>query len=239
MTATAAVLIEGDGIGPEISAAVLEVLDRAGARIEWRGFVERQRSAAVQTDFRVSGGEFPANLVARRGTYTGFATRLTTSHGLDPNGFRLFSDLRLEVANGDSVYGRGALDLTASRGLGLVAAALTVSGGSSVGGVPAQRLWYLGGSQTVRGQSPDTAQSGNAFWLSRLEIGSTNPGVRPSVFTDIGWAGDRAKMTKVGRPLSGVGAGVSFLDGLFRFDVARGLYPRKQFRLDLYLESKF
>ena len=108
-----------------------------------------------------------------------------------------------------------------------------------MGGVPAQRLWYLGGSQTVRGQSPDTAQSGNAFWLSRLEIGSTNPGVRPSVFTDIGWAGDRAKMTKVGRPLSGVGAGVSFLDGLFRFDVARGLYPRKQFRLDLYLESKF
>jgi hypothetical protein len=46
-------------------------------------------------------------------------------------------------------------------------------------------------------------------------------------------------MTKVGRPLSGVGAGVSFLDGLFRFDVARGLYPRKQFRVDLYLESKF
>ena len=39
--------------------------------------------------------------------------------------------------------------------------------------------------------------------------------------------------------MSGVGAGVSFLDGLFRFDVARGIYPRKQFRVDLYLESKF
>jgi hypothetical protein len=39
--------------------------------------------------------------------------------------------------------------------------------------------------------------------------------------------------------MSGVGTGVSFLDGLFRFDVARGLYPRKQFRVDLYLESKF
>jgi hypothetical protein len=210
-----------------------------GARVEWRAFVERQRNAAVQTNFRVSGGDFPANIAAERATYTGFATRMTTSYGLNPNGFRLFSDLRLEVANGDSVYGRGALDLTASRGLGRVAAALTVSGGSSIGGVPAQRLWYLGGSQTVRGQSPDTAQSGNAFWLSRLEVGSTNAGVRPSIFTDIGWAGDRAKMTKVGRPLSGVGAGVSFLDGLFRFDVARGLYPRKQFRVDLYLESKF
>jgi len=39
--------------------------------------------------------------------------------------------------------------------------------------------------------------------------------------------------------MSGVGAGVSFLDGLFRFDVARGIYPRKQFRVDLYLEAKF
>ena len=56
---------------------------------------------------------------------------------------------------------------------------------------------------------------------------------------DLGWVGDRTKMSQVGRPMSGVGAGVSFLDGLFRFDVARGLYPRKQFRIDLYLESKF
>jgi hypothetical protein len=210
-----------------------------GTHVEWRGFVEQQRNAAVNTDFALSGGAFPANLVARKATYAGFGTRFTDTYGLDPNGFRLFTDLRLEVANGDSLYGRGALDLTASRGFGRVAAALTASGGSSLGGVPAQRLWYLGGSQTVRGQSPDTSQSGNAFWLSRLEIGSTNAGVRPSLFGDIGWVGDRTKMSEIGRPLSGVGAGVSFLDGLFRFDVARGLYPRKQFRVDLYLESKF
>src|SRR5262249_30729849 len=43
-----------------------------GAHIDWRAFVERQRTAAVNTDFRVSGGEFPANLVATRATYTGF-----------------------------------------------------------------------------------------------------------------------------------------------------------------------
>jgi hypothetical protein len=211
-----------------------------GAHVEWRGFVEQERTAKVNTDFAVSGGVFPANLVANRATYVGFASRVTDTYGLDPNGFRLFSDLRLEVANGDSLYGRAALDLTASDGLGpRLAAALTVAGGSSVGGVPAQRLWYLGGSQTIRGQSPDTAQSGNAFWMSRLEIGSNNAGVRPSVFTDLGWVGDRDRMSQVGRPLSGVGAGVSFLDGLFRFDVARGLYPRKQYRVDLYLESKF
>ena len=58
-------------------------------------------------------------------------------------------------------------------------------------------------------------------------------------FSDIGWVGDRNRMREIGRPLSGVGAGVSLLDGLFRFDVARGLFPRKQFRVDAYLEAIF
>ncbi len=210
-----------------------------GTHVDWRAFVERQRTAAVHTNFTINGANFPANLVARRGTYSGIGARLTHDYGLDPRGFRLFTDLRVEAAAGDSMYGRGALDLTATRGLGRLAAALTVSGGSSVGGLPPQRRWYLGGSQTVRGQSPDTAQSGNAFWLSRLEIGSNDAAVRQMIFADLGWTGDRTKIREVGRPMSGVGAGVSFLDGLFRFDVARGLYPRKQYRADLYLEAKF
>jgi hypothetical protein len=28
-------------------------------------------------------------------------------------------------------------------------------------------------------------------------------------------------------------------DGIVRFDVARGLYPRKQWRFDLYLDARF
>jgi hypothetical protein len=31
--------------------------------------------------------------------------------------------------------------------------------------------------------------------------------------------------------------GLGFLDGLFRVDVARGLYPYKGWRTDLYLEA--
>ncbi len=212
----------------------------SGTRVEWRGFLERQRSAAVHTNFAVNGADFPANLTARRGAYAGLGARFSNSYGLDPAGLRVFSDLRLEIANGDSLFGRGALDMTLSHGLGeRLAGALTLSGGTSAGGVPAQRLWYLGGSQTIRGQSPDTAQSGNAFWMSRLELGANRASIRPTVFGDLGWVGDRSRMSQVGRPMSGVGAGVSFLDGLFRFDVARGIYPRKQFRVDLYLESKF
>lgn len=210
-----------------------------GARVEWRAFAEQERTAAVKTNFAVNGSDFPANLQARRGNYAGLGGRINLEYGLDPRGLRVLSDLRVEAATGDSLYGRGALDLTASHGLGRLAGSLTVAGGSSVGGLPPQRRWYLGGSQTVRGQSPDTAQSGNAFWLTRAELGSSDASVRPAVFGDLGWVGDRSKIGTPGRPMSGVGAGVSFLDGLFRFDVARGIYPRKQYRADLYLEAKF
>jgi len=210
-----------------------------GARLDWRAFLEEQRSAAAHTSFAVNGATFPPNLVAHRATYGGFGAHIDDEYGLDPRGLRVLSDARFEVAAGDSVYGRAAVDVTASHGFGQLAGALTLSGGSSVGALPAQRRWYLGGSQTVRGQSPDTAQSGNAFWLTRAELGTNNVGARPAIFADLGWVGDRTKISQVGRPMSGVGAGVSFLDGLFRFDVARGLYPRKQFRVDLYLESKF
>jgi hypothetical protein len=210
-----------------------------GTRMEWRAFLERERSAAVNTNFSVNGSDFPANLVADRATYAGVGGHVTKDYGVDPNGLRVLTDIRVEAAHGDSAYGRAALDVTASHGFGSLAGSLTLAGGSSVGALPAQRLWYLGGSQTVRGQSPDPAQSGNAFWLTRTEVGSSYVGMRPAVFADIGWVGDRNKLGDIGRPLSGVGAGMSFMDGLFRFDVARGLYPRKQFRADLYLESKF
>jgi hypothetical protein len=210
-----------------------------GARLEWRAFAEQQRTAKVNTDFAVNGADFEPNLTASRGMYEGVSARINHEYGLDPNGLRLFTDLRVEAAYGDSAYGRGALDFTASHGLGRLAGAVTLSGGSSIGALPAQRMWYLGGSQTVRGQSPDTAQSGNAFWMTRLELGSSETGFRPTVFGDLGWVGDRSKLSQVGQPMSGVGTGVSFMDGLFRFDVARGIHPRKQWRVDLYLESKF
>jgi len=210
-----------------------------GTRFEWRAFVEQERTARPHTTFAVNGADFPPNLIAEKAVYGGVGGRILHEHGLDPRGLRLLTDLRFEAATGDSVYGRAALDFTASHGLGPLAGSLTLAGGGSVGALPPQRRWYLGGSQTVRGQSPDTAQSGNAFWLTRAELGTNNPAFRPTIFGDLGWVGDRTRISDVGRPMSGVGAGVSFLDGLFRFDVARGLYPRKQWRVDLSVEARF
>ncbi len=137
----------------------------------------------MKTNFSIDGDDFPANLVAQRGGYAGFSAHIDDQMGLDPEALRVFSSLRLEsaIGRGDSAYGRAAFDVTASHGLGRVAASLTLSAGGSVGQLPPQRRWYLGGSTTVRGQSPDTAQSGNAFWLTRAELGSNDAGFRPIV----------------------------------------------------------
>src|SRR5207244_3373991 len=154
----------------------------------------------------------------------GASVRWLTSHGLDPHGFRTLSDVRLEAATGDSTYGRAAIDLTFSTPLAKkFVAALTVAGGTTVGHVPPQGRWFLGSPQTIRGESPDTAQSGTAFWMSRVELGRDLSAYRLVAFSDLGWVGDRAKFGNLVRPMSGAGIGMSMLDGLLRFDVARGL----------------
>ena len=231
-----------EGFYYRATGAELEWTREVGTLLTARLFAEQHRSAEVETQVTL-GPKFIPNIAARAGSYGGVALRAINSKGLDPNGFRVFTDLRLESAISDSanaVFGRGALDLTVTQGFGAYAGAITLSGGSSTGVVPAQRLWYVGGAHTVRGQAADTAQSGNAYWLGRLELGRAMQGVRPVVFGDIGWVGDRADWSNdVGQPMSGVGIGASLMDGLIRFDVSRGIYPRKRFRVDMYLEAKF
>jgi hypothetical protein len=212
-----------------------------GAPYEWRFFAERQTSATPETQFSLAGDMALPNINARDGWVGGTSLRAKPSYGVDPNGFRVFSDLRLEMATtGDSTFMRGAADLTVTTaGPWRTVGALTLSGASSMGDLPAQRRWYLGGTHTIRGQSPDTAQSGNAYWMTRGEISRTVYGMRPVVFADFGWVGERARASEIGRPLSGAGTGVSLLDGLIRFDVARGIYPRRQWRVDLSVDAVF
>ena len=230
-----------EGFYYRASGVELEWVKEMGAVFTWRSFAERQRSAAAENSFSL-GPAFIPNIAASTRDFAGMSTRLFHTKGLDPLGFRVFTDVKLEGAVSDSSgasYGRGALELSVTESFGGVAAALTVSGGSSVGLVPTQRRFYLGGAQTVRGQRADTAQSGNAYWLGRLEIGRAMMGARPVAFGDIGWVGDRTALDRIGRPLSGAGIGASFVDGLIRFDVARGIYPRKRMRVDMYVEAKF
>ncbi|MFI5311115.1 MAG: ShlB/FhaC/HecB family hemolysin secretion/activation protein [Gemmatimonadales bacterium] len=211
--------------------------------LDWRLFAERQSKADVRSRWTLFGGgndsRFIANPSALAETEYGGSVRLHSSVGLDPEGFRVLSDVRVEGAGGGSSYVRALFDETLSRSLGKeFAASLTASAGYSGGTLPVQRLFYLGGSQTVRGQTALTA-SGDAFWLAHAELGRGSPAARLIAFSDVGWAGDRRSWSTPGRPLSGAGAGFSMLDGLIRLDVARGLFPAKQWRADIYLEAKF
>lgn len=209
---------------------------------EFRAFAEQQWGDSVHTRWTLFGGRddsrFIPNPLANRVSVFGASGRLRNHWGLNPDGFRVMTDARLEVAAGDSTYARGLGDVTITSRLGSLAGALTLSAGASAGGVPIQRRFYLGGSNSVRGQTALTA-AGNAFWLTRAELGTRNAAARTIVFGDLGWAGDRSAWKDVGRPLSGAGIGWSFLDGLIRADVSRGIWPTKQWRMDLRLDAKF
>ena len=210
-----------------------------GAPVEWRFFLEKQSTAEQTTKFSLGGSNALPNIIAKPLTYPGLALRVRPMLGLNPEGQRLFTDLRLEGGGGDSLYGRAALDLTLTEQIRSLSMALTASAGSSVGALPMQRNWFLGGTPTIRGESPDTALHGNAFWRGRAEFGTMIQGARPVIFGDIGWVGDRNSMSRVGRPMSGVGIGSSYMDGLIRLDISRGLYPLKQWRVDFYLDAIF
>ena len=218
--------------------------ERWGTLLDWRLFAERHDSARVETQFSLghlvnSNTRFLPNIQAREGLVTGAAATLHRSFGVDPAALRLVTDVRLEGAAGDFDYTRGAVDATISRGLGRrLAGSLTASAGTSGGAPPPQRLWYLGGFRTVRGQVAGTA-AGDAFWLGRAELGTSVVSIRPVIFYDVGWAGDRTAWRHSGRPLSGAGVGASLLDGLVRFDLARGIHPRQLVRFDMYVEAKF
>jgi hypothetical protein len=210
--------------------------------LEWRLFSEQQWNAAVENRWSLFGGahddRFLNNVTAMKGWYHGAAVRWRSSHGLDPRGWRLTTDLKLEGATGQTDYGRALLEGAITRGLGPVAVSLSTAGGTTEGELPPQRQFFLGGLHSVRGQTAGTG-IGEAFWLGRFELGTAFAAARPVIFGDFGWAGPRDGWHTIVRPMSGAGVGASFLDGMIRLDLSRGIHPKWQTRLDLYLEARF
>jgi hemolysin activation/secretion protein len=197
----------------------------------------------VRTEFSIAhpGGVKGGltNIDAVNGKIVGLALGHHSSLGLDPHGFRALTDIKLEGATGTFDYSRVSLQTTLSHGLGnSLDGALTLGGGTSGGRVPMQKQFFLGGVQTVRGQKAGAA-IGDSFWMTSAELGTGWPGFRKIVFGDLGWAGSRTDFAHPGRPLSGAGVGASFMDGLIRVDVAKGIYPEKAIRTNLYVEARF
>ena len=216
----------------------------AATGVTWRLFAEREHNAPAETQVSLPnvfrGAEFEPNVRAVGATEGGASVRLRGAHGLDPRGLRLSADVRGEAAAGTFDYTRGALDVTASRYLfGNVGLSLTGGAGTSGGTLSPQREWHLGGTSTVRGFRPD-ALAGDSYWLARAELAFAGGGVmRPVAFYDAGWAGPRSEWTTSKGNIRGAGVGLSFLDGLARIDLARGVDPRTVWRAHLYVEAAF
>jgi hypothetical protein len=218
--------------------------ERTGTRgaVSYKLFLEKQWTAGDSSVARtfsfaraISGRQFQRNILAEPLAITGLAGSWSRVFGENPERSRLTLVTRGEAGTGTYAYARGSADATIARPLGPIAVALTASGGTSTGRIPAQRRWYLGGLRTVRGHVAGL-QDGTAFWLTRVEVGTRSRALRPVVFYDAGWAGRREAFAG-SAPLRGAGVGLSVLDGLFRIDVARGLSTGARWRTDLYFTA--
>jgi hemolysin activation/secretion protein len=147
------------------------------------------------------------------------------------------AEAAFDILAGDFQYGRGSATLRAIvTPRALLAVAIEGSAGTSTGPVPIQGRFYLGGPPTLRGYS-GAVTAGESYWRTRLEIGNSFPAARLTAFTDVGWAGRRDDFSH-GKPLIGSGVGASFLDGLVRLDLSRGMRSPKGWRFDLYFDGR-
>ncbi len=211
------------------------------AQLSWRLFAERHDSARVETRASLARAlnsvTFGPNIQARSGYFSGAAGSVGRAWGMDPRGTRATVSVRAEAAGGEDEYARLASDIILLRGLPKgIQASLTSGAGTSFGDLPPQRMWYLGGAHTIRGQRPGAA-NGDAFWLSRAELSRGHPLIRPALFADLGWAGARERWDTV-RPVAGAGVGAAALDGLMRLDIARNVRGRSRWTAYLYLDPR-
>jgi hypothetical protein len=216
--------------------------ERRRGALEYKLFLERQWTAGdtdVVNTFSLAklmaDRRFRRNIESEALSVTGVAGTYSRVLLERPKGLRFTTVLNGEAGTGTFQYARASVEGTVTRQVSRFSTALTGAIGSSLGKVPRQRGWFLGGVRTVRGQIAGT-QDGDAFWLARAEVGTKQGFFRPVGFFDIGWAGSRDAFSKA-QPQRGAGVGFGVLDGLIRVDFSRGLYPLKQWRTDFYLSA--
>jgi hypothetical protein len=246
------------GSGNSITALLFgrddgEYYRRSGLWSEWsppsfrrrsflvRGYAEFHQAAETATGFALArAGDdawaFRGNLAAERGWEIGALVIVAPTWGSDRRSPRGGVDVRLQAGGGDWAYSRvagmGHLQVPLHRDLrfGFEAAA-----GTSWGGPPPQRLWFLGGPTSLRGYGP-RALEGPSFTRARGELARSFAFGALSAFVDFGWAGERDSI-RLDDALLSAGAGVGLVDGLIHVDAAWGLWNPKSFRLELYLDA--
>ena len=194
----------------------------AGIGIEDQGSVERNTQIAIPGIWEDS--VFQTNPPADEGTFWrgDLASTIYVGDWERPTN-RAELTLGSEVGSGMGFdYVQPRIELEGKFDLGSFASvALVTRGGWTSGDAPAQRLWGIGGLETVRGYTYGT-RLGDSFWTARIEIARRRPIFRPVVFADFGWAGDTGDWPSGGASgdvLWSAGVGASLLNGLFRADL--------------------
>jgi hypothetical protein len=205
-----------------------------------RVWFQLERPVEVGTDFSLpyifnNDRKFRPNIVADSADQLGGSMTFRGSKPLSKT-LLVGGETTVEGGTGDYQFGKMAgtvrLFLTPP---GKIAGAISASAGTSTGSVPIQSAFFVGGIGTLRGYHGGI-MTGSAYWAGRFEIGNRFPAARISLFSDIGWAGDRTEFSR-GSPLISAGVGGSFLDGLVRIDLAAGLKDPKGVRLEVYFDG--
>lgn len=228
-----------DAIGSEI------VVRPRDSRTQWydlRVYAERQRAVERNTDFSIanlidSDRVFRENFTADAADQFGARVRLRSAHGTDPRAPRIAGELSLTGETGDYQLIRPEALLRFSTPL-LSDFSLQVEGaaGTNEGSaIPAQADWYLGGASTLRGY-PGGSLIGERYWRARGELGWGVSGARLTLFSDAAWAGPRNRFDSDGTLMS-AGVGASFLDGVFRVDLAHGFDAPGGWRLHVHFSG--
>ncbi|MBR9989039.1 MAG: BamA/TamA family outer membrane protein [Gemmatimonadetes bacterium] len=245
------------GVGNSLSALMFgrdagEYFRASGAALTWApppasrrawdatAYAEYQNDVARTTHIALprlwTDSVFRRNITAAEAMQYGGTLRLMPWWGTDPARPQFGIEMLLQGETGDFDLARASITLRGAAHLvhGLRVGA-EVAAGSTAGDVTPQRLFYLGGANTLRGYEPGTV-AGTSMARGRLEIARTASFGAVALFTDWGWAGDREDIRSANQRWA-VGVGTSLLDGLLRLDLAHGLRNPRGWRLDLHLDS--
>ncbi len=181
------------------------------ARLEDQQSVSTDARSAIN-DFLGGSGDFPVNPAVTEGFFVGLTATLDGVVGTGT--WRLGAE---GLGGADVVTGRFMAELR-QRAFGMRGVTLTGRAGVATSDTLPQSRFRLGGLKTVRGFNYGTDE-GQAFWSVQGDWTPFKGQVRPVLFADVGQAGEVGSVFSE-RPLIGVGAGVSFFNGIVRFDLS-------------------
>jgi hypothetical protein len=230
--------------------------------------VERQSSASLEADFAFAGGDFrPVQPVSEADLFVGASLGLRRSAPSEAGSWwegALWMDAgRMDPGRscaladdgcfrtGDKSYLQPRAELSLGRRWGSrgAEARLEARAGLSVGEIPLQGLYRIGGRGTVPGYD-FRSFGGDRFWAAQATASAPlwEPWVRGRVLGALGWTGlgeagehslERSGLSTTGAVRPSLGAGVGIFHDILRVDLARGLGEGGRWELILETQPSF